>query len=81
MDQMATTHWMDVALEDMTPAQMRKFIIFQNTYSYDGDRPTWHRKEELAKFCDLPQDHPAYAKFSKVYDKVTAEHIRKLEAA
>ena len=66
--------FLDKDLKDMTPAEMRKFILFQNTYSYDGDRPTWHRKESLAKFGDLPQDHPAYAKFSKVYDKVTAEY-------
>jgi hypothetical protein len=71
---MATTHWMDVALEDMTPAQMRKFIIFQNTYSYDGGAPIWHSKKSLASFADLRDTHPAYAKFSKVYDKVTAEY-------
>ena len=67
--------FLDKWLGDMTPAEMRKFILFQNTYSYDGGRPIWHRKESLAKFCDLPQDHPAYAKFSKVYDKVTAAHL------
>lgn len=69
--------WMDKWLGDMTPAQMRKFIIFQNTYDYDGTR-IWHSKASLARFCDLDPSHAAYATFSRVYDRVTSEYRREV---
>ena len=65
--------YMEKWLGDMTPAQMRKFILWQNTYDYDGTQ-IWHSKKSLARFCDLEESHPAYATFSRVYDRVTREY-------
>ena len=65
-------------LGNMTASQMRKFIIWQNTYDYEG-RSIWHSKEALAKFCDLPKDHPKYNVFDRVYDRVTKEYLKAAE--
>ncbi len=60
----------DIWLGNMTAAQMRKFILWQNTYGGCG-KMIWHSKDALAKFCDLPEDHPKYKTFSKAYDTTT----------
>ena len=65
-------------LGDMTANQMRQFIIWQNTYDYDGN-VIWHSKESLAKFCDLAKDHPNYPVFERVYDSVTKEYLEAQE--
>jgi hypothetical protein len=59
-------------LGNMSAQQMRQFIIWQNLYDYDG-RQIWHSKEALARFCDLPESHPKYKTFKRVYDRVTKE--------
>lgn len=65
--------WQTLWLGDMTAAQMRKFILFQNTYSSDGFTK-WHSAESLARFCDLEPDHPKYPQFLKVHAKLTREY-------
>lgn len=57
----------------MTPSQMRKFILLQNSYTDDYDRSIWHSKEALADFCFLEKSHPKYSVFEQVYDKLTKE--------
>jgi hypothetical protein len=62
------------SLANMTPAQMRQFILWQNTYRDDYDRAIWHSLEALAQFAYLPKSHPKYAVFERVYNKVSAEY-------
>jgi len=71
-------NYKELWLGDMTSQQMRKFIIWQNTYDYEG-RTIWHSKEALAKFCDLDKSHPNYPVFERVYNRVTKEYC--MEAA
>jgi hypothetical protein len=48
---------------------MAQFIIFQNSYSYDGNPPIKHSAESLASFCEMT-DELKLKKFNKVYNRI-----------
>jgi hypothetical protein len=63
--------WMTQDSDQWTKATMESFIISQNNYSYDGQRPQRHSAEALANFAYLKGKQRDI--FIKVYDKIYAK--------
>lgn len=61
--------WMVTDANEWSTHTMKQFILFQNSYSYDGNEPIKHSANALIKFASM-EDEKQIAKFIKVYAKL-----------
>jgi hypothetical protein len=60
--------WMYQESNAWSSYTIRSFIIFQNTYSYDGEKPIVHSLENLIRFADISDKK--VEQFTKQYKKL-----------